>query len=127
MTPTAPTPATSTATASTPTVQASSVAGPVSRPLPRPFAGDLDWPLVAALRQQASDRLSASLGQERTRLTAAEQRTSGRVDHRRAAAGRDRGTDQRRGADLDAGGGGRDGRRGRGRPVRAGPAPAAGG
>ena len=51
----------------------------------------------------------------------------GAGDHRRAAAGRDRGTDQRRGADLDAGGGGRDGRRGRGRPVRVGPAPAAGG
>ena len=51
----------------------------MSRPLPRPFAGDLDWPLVAALRQRASDRLSASLGQERTRLTVQEQRAAGRV------------------------------------------------
>jgi pilus assembly protein CpaF len=42
-------------------------AGLVARPLPRPFAGELDWPLVAALRQQASDRLSAALGEDRTR------------------------------------------------------------
>jgi pilus assembly protein CpaF len=76
MTPTAPTPNIPTPT---PSVPITAVAGPVARPMPRPFAGDLDWPLVAALRQQASDRLSASLGQDRTRLSAAEQRTSGRV------------------------------------------------
>ena len=74
MTPTAPT-----STASTPTVPPGAVAGLVSRPMPRPFAGDLDWPLVAALRQRASDRLSASLGQDRTRLTLQEQRAAGRV------------------------------------------------
>ena len=44
-------------------------AGLVARPLPRPFAGELDWPLVAAMRQQASDRLSAALGEDRTRTT----------------------------------------------------------
>ena len=70
---------TMTPTASTPSVVTGAVAVPVSRPLPRPFAGDLDWPLVAALRQRASDRLSASLGQERGRLTVQEQRASGRV------------------------------------------------
>ena len=33
----------------------------VPRALPRPYAGELDWGLVAAFRQQASDRLSAAL------------------------------------------------------------------
>ena len=51
----------------------------VSRPLPRPFAGELDWPLVAALRQRASDRLSAVLGEDRTRTTGTEQRDRGRA------------------------------------------------
>jgi len=53
-------------------------AGLVARPLPRPFAGELDWPLVAALRQQASDRLSAALGEDRTRTTSTHQRSRGR-------------------------------------------------
>ena len=54
-------------------------AGLVARPLPRPFAGELDWPLVAALRQQASDRLSAALGEDRTRTTSTDQRSRGRA------------------------------------------------
>ena len=32
-------------------------------PVSRPYAGELDWGLVAALRGQASDRLSAALTQ----------------------------------------------------------------
>lgn len=51
----------------------------VARPLPRRFAGELDWPLVAALRQQASDRLSAALGEDRTRTTSTDQRARGRA------------------------------------------------
>ncbi|MER7070666.1 ATPase, T2SS/T4P/T4SS family [Terrabacter sp. NPDC000476] len=39
----------------------------------------LDWELVAALRQQASDRLSAALGDERAHLAAAVQRERGRA------------------------------------------------
>ncbi|KGN41023.1 secretion system protein E [Knoellia aerolata DSM 18566] len=39
----------------------------------------MDWPSVAALRQQASDRLSAALGEDRARTTAAEQRGRGRA------------------------------------------------
>jgi pilus assembly protein CpaF len=54
-------------------------AGLVARPLPRPFVGELDWPLVAALRQQASDRLSAALGEDRTRTTSTDQRSRGRA------------------------------------------------
>lgn len=48
------------------------------RVLPRPYAGDLDWGLVAAFRQQASDRLSAALGEDRGHLTVAAQRERGR-------------------------------------------------
>ena len=49
------------------------------RVLPRPYAGDLDWGLVAAFRQQASDRLSAALGEDRGHLTVAAQRERGRA------------------------------------------------
>ncbi|HMM96119.1 ATPase, T2SS/T4P/T4SS family [Phycicoccus sp.] len=52
---------------------------PRARPLPRPYAGDLDWSLVASIRQQASDRLSAALGQDRGRAGSAEQREQGRA------------------------------------------------
>ena len=49
--------------------------------LPRihPYGGDLDWELVTAFRQQASDRLSAALGEERGHLTTAAQRERGRT------------------------------------------------
>ena len=49
------------------------------RVLPRLHAGDLDWALVAAFRQQASDRLSAALGEDRAHLTAPAQRERGRA------------------------------------------------
>ena len=52
---------------------------PVARALPRPFSGDLDWALVAMFRQQASDRLSAALGEERAHTTSDEQRHRGRA------------------------------------------------
>ncbi|MBM6402291.1 CpaF family protein [Phycicoccus sp. MQZ13P-5] len=52
---------------------------PVARALPRPFAGDVDWALVASLRGQASDRLSAAMGSERAHTTTAQQRARGRV------------------------------------------------
>ena len=54
---------------------------PVASPrvLPRPYAGDLDWGLVAAFRQQASDRLSAALGEDRGHLTIPAQRERGRA------------------------------------------------
>ena len=40
---------------------------------------DIDWGLVAALRGQASDRLSAALGEDRGHLSAAAQRERGRA------------------------------------------------
>ncbi|WP_256791989.1 CpaF family protein [Terrabacter sp. Ter38] len=43
------------------------------------YGSGLDWELVAALRQQASDRLSAALGDERAHLAAAVQRERGRA------------------------------------------------
>ena len=43
------------------------------------YGSGLDWELVAALRQQASDRLSAALGEERAHLAAAVQRERGRA------------------------------------------------
>lgn len=49
-----------------------------SRPAPRPFAGDLDWRVVAALRQQASDRLAAALGGGVGRVDLPVQRSTGR-------------------------------------------------
>lgn len=46
----------------------------------RPAYGDeLDWDLIAVLRQQASDRLSAALGEERTHLSTEVQRERGRA------------------------------------------------
>lgn len=50
-----------------------------ARGVPRVYAGVLDWPLVAAFRQQASDRLSAALGQQRGHLDAGAQRERGRA------------------------------------------------
>lgn len=50
-----------------------------SRPAPAPFTGELDWGVVAALRQQASDRLAATFGQHHTHLDASAQRESGRA------------------------------------------------
>ena len=56
------------------------VAAPVvALPVSRPYAGELDWGLVAALRGQASDRLSAALGQGRAHLDVAAQREAGRA------------------------------------------------
>lgn len=51
---------------------------PTARPAPAPFEGVVDWGLVAAIRQQASDRLSAAVGSDRSRATAANQRAEGR-------------------------------------------------
>ncbi len=42
-------------------------------------AGKLDWELVAALRQQASDRLSLRMGEDRAHLPPAAQRERGRA------------------------------------------------
>ena len=39
------------------------------RRMPARYGGGLDWSLVAAFRQQASDRLSAALGEERAHLS----------------------------------------------------------
>ena len=99
---------------------------PVARAAPRPFTGDLDWGLVAAFRQQASDRLSAALGEDRAHTTTEQQRHRGRAiiaELLEAEAA------ERIGAGVDTWSGrgaGRDGHRRRGRPVRAGPPPAAG-
>ena len=49
------------------------------RPVRAAYGSGLDWELVAALRQQASDRLSAALGEERAHLAAAVQRERGRA------------------------------------------------
>ena len=56
------------------------VAGPLApaRSVPGPYSGELDWVLVATLRQQASDRLSAALGEDRGRTLPGEQRDRGR-------------------------------------------------
>ena len=43
------------------------------------YGGGLDWSLVAAFRQQASDRLSAALGEERAHLSLTAQRERGRA------------------------------------------------
>lgn len=51
---------------------------PITRPEQTPFAGAVDWALVAAIRQRASDGLSATLGTDRSRASAAEQREQGR-------------------------------------------------
>ena len=82
------------------------------------------WPRSGS-RPRTGSR--AALGEERAHLTAAEQRDRGPRDHRRAAARRETAERiERRRRHLDARGAGRDGRRGRGRPVPARPAPAAG-
>jgi len=54
-------------------------AGLTPRRIPRRYSGDLDWELVAAMRQQASDRLSAALGQDRAHLSPQAQRERGRA------------------------------------------------
>lgn len=45
----------------------------------RVYNGDLDWSLIAGFRKQASDQLSAALGQDRGRLSAQDQRERGRA------------------------------------------------
>ena len=79
MTPTAVTPTTVTPRPEAHDGVTDRAAVAVPAALHRPYAGDLDWGLVAAFRQQASDRLSAALGEDRGHLTAPAQRERGRT------------------------------------------------
>jgi len=53
--------------------------GDLGMPRIHRHGADIDWGLVAALRGQASDRLSAALGEERGRLSSGAQRERGRA------------------------------------------------